>query len=564
MDRIILSTSQGAQGKPTRPLNVSSSCSVYSSSTDCVFNYTNNDQYNHYQILTRDTPLEGILSEFLTVKLDNERLAYKGLYLRRMSPTDTEWVTIQPNEVISVSVDISSVYDMRVPGMYTIMYTGLLLYKHIEGVRQQSIVTNRFIPKCTARVQVQEGRGSVLETVGDTVEAYSTGRLSEEACSHIYRRVCKPFFDRFESLVANATSTLQIHKTIYTYLDPAIASVDRDQRHYVRWFGSRNIKRVNRVRNIFKDIKRVITSEPFMYYYNGRHCQKRVLAYTWHHSRLIVLCPLQYKLPFILHPYSQLNTLLHEMTHAVGYTVDVVYGVRKCLSLAVHSPSRAVENAASYGLYFITILPMEYGIDSAGTHDEHLYMTRGTVYVKYFNGRLECNYPKLIMHNWGAIPNKFEDGFDTILFQHDGSMYATAGDQYIHYKSTNDESPTNGNINKLIRNLPGSFKKGFDSAALLQDNKFYFTSGSKYIRLSNGIPGTMDTGYPQHLQGHWGKLMDRFDESLDAMDSHKGKVCLFKNEKFMCFDSTKYSIPNGRIRYIPKELYHHSGSLNQC
>ena len=493
------------------------------------------------------------------------RLPYKGLCLRRMRPVENEWVTLEPNEVVSVSVDIGSVYDMRAPGTYTVMYTGSLLYKHTDGLIQQSTVTYRFTPKSTTTVHVREGYGPALKTVGDTVEEYSTTRISERGCVDIYRGVCKPLFEGFGSLMANTTSTLQIHKTVYTYLDPAIASVDRDHSHYVRWFGSRGtLRNVDRVRNIFKDIKTAITSEPFMYYYDGRHCLKGVLAYTWHKSRVIVLCPLQYKLPYILHPYSQLNTVLHEMTHAVGYTIDIVYGVRKCLLLAKESPSRAVENAANYGLYFITVLPVEYGIDSAGSYNGYRYMTRGTVYVKYLNGELLCNYPKLIMHQWGSIPSKFEDGFDTMLFLSDGSMYATADDQFIHYKSMTDDSPTSGHINKLIHNLPTLFKSGFDSAALLQDNKFYFSSSSMYIRLSNGLPGAVDNGYPRQLQGQWGQLKDQFDESLDAMDSHEGRVCLFKKEKFICFDSTKYSIPNGNLKKTPKELYHHIGSISLC
>ncbi|XP_019854938.1 PREDICTED: uncharacterized protein LOC109583880 [Amphimedon queenslandica] len=561
LDRITLSTGQERKGSSSHPLNLSSSCSVYSSSTDCVFNVTNNNNHKQYLILTRDTPLEGILSEFLTVKLGSKRLPYKGLYLRRMRPAEDEWTMIQPNEVISVSVDISSVYDMKAPGTYTIVYTGSLLYKHTDGLMQQSTVTYRFAPKATTAVHVQRRNGAALKTVGDIVEEYSTGRIR---CIDVYRGVCKPLFDGFGSLAANVANTLQVHKTVYTYLDPAIASVDRDHSHYVRWFGARSTRNVERVRNIFKDIKTAITSGPFMYHYDGHHCLKRVLAYTWHRSRLIVLCPIQYKLPYIIHPYSQLNTLLHEMTHAVGYTIDIAYGVRKCLSLAKQSPSRAVENAANYGLYFITVLPVEYGIDSAGSYGEYRYITRGTVYVKYLNGELLCNYPKLIKHHWGSIPSKFEDGFDTILFLSDGSMYATAGDQYIHYKSMSDDSPTSGHINKLIRNLPTSFKSGFDSAALLHDKKFYFSRSSMYIRLSNGLPGTVDTGYPRQLQGQWGQLTDQFNERLDAMDSHEGRVCLFKNEKFICFDSTKYSIPNGKLRKTPQELYHHIGSISQC
>lgn len=48
---------------------------------------------------------------------------------------------------------------------------------------------------------------------------------------------------------------------------------------------------------------------------------------------------------------SQVGTLLHEASHAVGNTEDLEYGPAYCKRLAQHSPAQARRNADNYGFY---------------------------------------------------------------------------------------------------------------------------------------------------------------------------------------------------------------------
>ena len=551
------------------PLSVRTYCHVYHSSTvECVFNYTNNGDKD-YDILMRSTPLEGLLSEFLTVKRDNERIRYSGVYLRRLEATNDEYLTITSHSLVSVTVDISNAYNMNSPGHYSIVYASPIYYKHTVLLADAAsvTVTDQFTPYSSSIVVITGAASD--NTVGGLVKAFS--HRYNYPCKHIFQGVCAPFFAHYDNVEAKAHETIQIHKTVYVYIDPAIETITQDKRHYKRWFGSRNGRYVKRVEGVFKGIKEVLKKEPFLYYYKGRLCtKKKVLAYTWHKARVIVLCPLHYRTPHVLHPFSQLATVLHEMTHAVGYTVDITYRIRKCLYLAKREPYKAIENAQNYGLYFVTILPTEYGVDSVGSYKQYTYATRGTVYLRYTDRILDCNFPKLIMGRWGEVPGEFYDRFDTLLPLSSGEVIVTNGNKYIQYRSLrlSDDKPTNGSISQLISNLPSDFAKGFDAAVMLSDGKVYITRSSQYIRISKfsltSKPLKVDAGYPKPLQGHWGKLVNGFDRHLDAIDSSHGHVCLFKGKKFLCYNTAKYSIPNGNVFVRPTKLRLHSGRLHNC
>ena len=542
-------------------LHVTVECRVIDQKVPCKFTFINHGKVD-INILKWDTPLEGILSEFMTVTRDDIKVEYDGIHIYHTTPTMNDYQYLSLWQSLSVTVDISAAYSFKESGYYRIQYTGPLVYKTVPPVpglpSTNSISTDDNVYASTA-IDLLEG-GVSHQTVGEMMRQQSKDTIIASG-----KKLINPKFCGRSSKFQRRT-TLLIHKTIYAYINSAIQDVDKDLHHYIRWFGARTPSRVSRVRKAFKDIKKFLVTKQFTYWYNGRHCLSRVLAYTWQGSRHIVLCPLQYRFPHILHAYSQLNTLIHEQTHAVAYTGDFGYGVWRALRLARLYPHKAVNNAANYAYYFITINPIEYGFESIGSYKGVTIMTKGPVYLRYSDSKaakLDCNFPKLIMGNWGKIPRNFENGFDAIL-THNKGIYISRGNKYLKYSSLDDKSPTSGTLKAISGNAPSSFRQRFDSADQLMDNKTYITRGSQYVRYSN-FPSSfvVDNGFPKALDGNFGNLPDNtFAKGFDAMAVLPNKLTyVFKKEKYIRYQgNTPTHVKSG----YPRPIKHNFGRVNVC
>lgn len=562
----ILSTSTNRQ-----QLALHSSCHVYNGlkfSVSCTYNYTNKGPTDVW-LLQRGTPLEGLVSNFLRVKyITGYQLSYQGVMIHRLTEDVTsndEFVGLFSKQTISVTVDISTVYNFTLPGQYSIRYSSPIVYKEsLYGKVKEISITN-----CIATIQIKDNaiiRGQhqlVINLVRSFLRHIPLCRPMH------YKGVCRPTFIAMPSKEFSS-QTMQIHKTVYTYIDPAIETISKDSQHFIRWFGlTSNRKNVQRVKGIFQDIKATLTSRTFAYAYDGMMCKKkRVLAYTWKGVRAIILCPLQYREPSILHPYSQLATALHEMTHSIGFTSDISYKISTCLKMAIAQPYLAVNNAASYGFYFSTILPVKYGIDSIGEYGNVMFMTKGPIYLKYTNRILDCNYPKLIKNHWGRIPAEFHDGFDTMLISKQGEVFVTKNSLFLRYSSLSDGLPQVEHSIKTWPGIPSSFRNGFDASVQLSNSITYFTRGSQYIRVSN-FPNSLriDAGYPKSLaDGNWAGTsnLKMFESNLDAITSTSHKLCFFKSYHYFCFNPTQYSQLLPRQSPTSMALSNNVGKLHFC
>jgi hypothetical protein len=509
------------------PIDVSMDCTVGFGKVLCTFNFANNG-INVIYMNTQSTPIEGMLANFLKITKDGLRLPYDGVYLNRHSE-DFDY-ELMPNHITSLTIDISSAYNFKSFGRYKITYSKPFKYKF----NSQSVVSYLlYRPNISSILYINE----ILmhPPVGELARNFYQPSVSYQREE---QKLILPGYSG-NSTKSQRTMTTQIHKAVYSYLDPAVKTVDIDISHYRKWFGDFSKDRAYRVKGVFASIKTTLENDKFIYHYNGTNCLlKKVLGYTWVGARVIYLCPLQYEFPTISHQFSQMSTLLHEMTHAVGDTRDIAYGYDMCRIVADHLPRLAIENAANYGLYFITINPMDFGIDSIGVYKGHTFITRGPVYANYTIslGLLSsCDYPKLILGNWGELPAQFADGFDAILVN-DDKMIATKGSLYFWMSTLNDR---HFRVGKLSDELPEPFNLKFNSAANLQDGKTYITSGSVYIRCT-GFPENIkiDKGYPKLIKNNWRGFTDGFD----AMSSvGKDRICLFSGEMSICYNYSNIS-----------------------
>jgi peptidyl-Lys metalloendopeptidase len=78
------------------------------------------------RVLTWYTPLEGLRGEIFRVTRDGKSVDYRGKMVKRGNPTSADYVRVAPRSSVSAEVDLSTGYDLTVPGAYRVEFVGHL------------------------------------------------------------------------------------------------------------------------------------------------------------------------------------------------------------------------------------------------------------------------------------------------------------------------------------------------------------------------------------------------------------------------------------------------------
>ncbi len=168
-----------------------------------------------------------------------------------------------------------------------------------------------------------------------------------------------------------------------------------------------------------------------------------------------------------------------------------------------------------------------------------LYATYGSKYVRMSVPDLKTDpgYPKPIRGNWGALPESFNQGFDSMSVLSNGALYVTKGPYYVKYSDPSGSTVAPG-YPKLIRGnwgvLPESFNQGFDSMSLLPNGTLYVTKGPYYVKYSDPQATVVAPGYPKLIRGNWGALPESFNQGFDTMETLKnGMTYVTKGNQYL-------------------------------
>src|SRR5262245_40658982 len=71
-------------------------------------------------VLTRDTPLDDIITDCLDVTVNGKKVEYDGPLVKRAPPTAGEYVTIKAGESVETKFPVSDAYDTSKPGTYEV------------------------------------------------------------------------------------------------------------------------------------------------------------------------------------------------------------------------------------------------------------------------------------------------------------------------------------------------------------------------------------------------------------------------------------------------------------
>lgn len=279
-------------------------------------------------LLAWQTPLAGVAAPLFDVTRDGQPVPYLGIQAKRHAPGAADYIALAPGASRSVTVELSTLYDMRVTGAYSVRYRA-------GGVQQ-------FSAPGVPRAETAEGAdfASAIWIAGvlprgtlpaPTVPTGAAG-LATSRCSNAQQNNIADAMQAAQAMAADANIYLQ-----------AGASGPR----YTGWFGAADDARATAVRQHFQAIGEALNGKPVTV---DCGCSESYYAYVYPSQPYkIYVCNAFWSAP-LSGTDSKGGTLVHEMSHftVVAGTGDWVYGQTAAANLARTDPARAVDNADSH------------------------------------------------------------------------------------------------------------------------------------------------------------------------------------------------------------------------
>ena len=330
------------------PVSLDMACNKALSSVACSFEFTNNANEDLY-LLKRNTPLEGLISEFVFVSLDGRPLEYQGIIMRRIPPSKDEFVLLKAGESISATVQITDIFSIDTDGLYTVQYSRPLQYLSVNEMSAMSIDQLR---ESFVRESVQlylEDTSLLLKPKKQEVKVDYTVHL--QSCGDA----------SFSNGDKQNNETLAAHKKLCSGCDKAKDEVGSGISISTTWFGAYDAGRTATAKKAYSDTKTGLTNTAVKYYNDGPDCEDTTYAYVWSHIRdTVYLCNQYYnsQTSCSTSGESKEGTLLHEWAHTFGGRIDYssggtdYYGRSLCKQLARNDPANAVKNADNYCYHY--------------------------------------------------------------------------------------------------------------------------------------------------------------------------------------------------------------------
>lgn len=301
-----------------------------------------NDTLEKVRVLVWHTPLAGFSNDLFHVERDGEPVPYIGKLVKWGPPTAEDYVEIESGEFVSATFDPSAVYDMSLPGHYTIRYREELLeletshgHRHAPPVRETPGVQleSADVSGSDLLAQLNAFRKGTKGGGGDP----QTQPPTFVACTN----------DRQALLLEALTTAAHMANESRAYLQNLPESQRPSDLRYDEWFGLYSSNNYSTVTSHFVAIENAFTTQTVSFYCD---CESSSFAFVYPSKPYeIHLCRAFWNAA-MTGTDSKGGTLIHEMSHfdVVANTDDVVYGQTNCRVLAETQPSNAIRNADSH------------------------------------------------------------------------------------------------------------------------------------------------------------------------------------------------------------------------
>jgi peptidyl-Lys metalloendopeptidase len=288
--------------------------------------FTNRSATTQY-LLAWQTPLDGVAAPLFEVTRDGQAVPYLGIQAKRPAPTAADYVALAPGASRSASVELSSLYDMRVTGAYSVRWrAGALQLFSAPGIMQSQAATADLATSIWIDGSLPRG------TLPASNIPSGPAGLATSRCSNAQQAGIAGALQAAQGLSADAKS----------YMDRRALSA-----RYTNWFGAFDEARANAILNHFRAIGEAFATKPVTV---DCGCNESYYAYVYPNQPYkIHVCKAFWSAP-MTGTDSKGGTLVHEMSHftAVAGTDDWVYGQAAAANLALSDPDRAIDNADSH------------------------------------------------------------------------------------------------------------------------------------------------------------------------------------------------------------------------
>ena len=326
---------------------------------ECKFHLKNNGKQD-YSVLKWSTPLEGAISDCLTVTRNGKKLEYDGIYRKRRVPGPDQFLTVGAGQTLSSTFQVSDAFDMTKAGNYSIAVDTYLEYVVGSAASKPDIKRKiRHLSSPAVSFQIL-GKSSSGRTLGQKArflerrkKTKQNGIFNGTYGGEVSRKSVLPV----PPVITGGTKALQdatktAHNAAYNRMTTFLADPQSKKQRVTTWFG------VNQVDNVVKKFKKmveVLEKDTFTYTFDGPFCDPDTYAYTYKNTREIFLCQIYKQASTLTGSDNKMGILTHELSHAIISTDDIVYGQLGCRELAKNAPADAINNADNYE-YFVESL----------------------------------------------------------------------------------------------------------------------------------------------------------------------------------------------------------------
>ncbi len=311
-------------------------------------------------------PSQAATSGVFTVTRDGEPVPYLGALVKRRAFAAKDFVRIAPRSSLDVKVELSSLYDLSVTGVYNIRYD----VPSVQTFRGRVLDTAASEPATQARAGAQSPEQS-QDLVSNAIALTIIGDAAIDArrAANVARAdaVSRSFAASVSFVGCSNTRSNQVRSALSsaeTYASNSLSYLNAGTRgpRYTTWFGTYNSSRYSTVRSHFASISDAASNKPLVFDCSTCPGTDYADAYAYVYSNQpyrVYLCNSFWAAPST-GTDSRAGTIIHELSHfsVVAGTNDYAYGQSAARRLARTNPSRAVRNADNHE-YFAENTPRQ-------------------------------------------------------------------------------------------------------------------------------------------------------------------------------------------------------------
>jgi hypothetical protein len=328
-----------------------------------TFSFKNVSENNLY-ILPWNTPMDDYLTDCIVVKRGKKKIPYDGILVKRGHPHQEDYLSLEAGKSVDKSFDITREFNISELGDYSITVDTRIADVVINDAAssKKQLLDNKThsfkntkIGKTTQKFEVIRGstpRKTIAEIEREKERSIRSERLENKT-------IVEPPPPGFVGGNGQQQlETVEAHKKAIKSIEICLKNLDQSPTgspDYIVWFGKSVSIRFEKIVKHFRDIHHVQLNEEITYNLTGNGCKPSWYAYTYKGSRTIWLCTGFWNTNNSDIFDSRYGTIIHEFSHAVCDTEDLIYSTAACELLAINDPGKAIINADNHEYFAETI-----------------------------------------------------------------------------------------------------------------------------------------------------------------------------------------------------------------